>query len=59
MESLTDCGFEQRLLDSMLDDFVGKFSGEQVGELRGAWEPSQGAQQRYHLYRTTPGTLAP
>jgi len=34
VESLTECGFEQRLPDSTLYDFVGKFSGDEVAGLR-------------------------
>ena len=34
VETLTECGLNQRIPDSTLYDFVGKFSGEQVGELR-------------------------
>ena len=34
VESLTEGGFDQRIPDSTLYDFVGTFSGEQVAELR-------------------------
>jgi hypothetical protein len=34
VESLTACGFEQRMPDATLYDFVGQFSGEEVAELR-------------------------
>lgn len=34
VESLTECGFEQRIPDSTLYDFVGKCSGDEVAELR-------------------------
>jgi hypothetical protein len=34
VESLTECGFDQRIPDSTLYDFVGKFSGDGVAELR-------------------------
>jgi predicted transposase YbfD/YdcC len=34
VESLTECGVEQRIPDSTLYDFLGKFSGTQVAELR-------------------------
>jgi len=34
VESLTECGFDQRIPDSTLYDFVGKFSGDEVAALR-------------------------
>jgi len=34
VESLTECGFDQRIPDSTLYDFVGQFSGEDVADLR-------------------------
>lgn len=34
VESLTECGFDQRIPDSTLDDCVGQFSGEDVADLR-------------------------
>jgi hypothetical protein len=34
VESLTECGFEQRIPDSTLYDVVGKFSRDEVAELR-------------------------
>jgi hypothetical protein len=34
VENLSECGFDQRVPDSTLYDFVGKFSGNRVAELR-------------------------
>lgn len=34
VESLTECGFDQRIPDSTLYDLIGKFSGNAVAELR-------------------------
>ena len=31
---MTECGFEERIPDSTRYDFVGKFSGDEVAELR-------------------------
>ena len=34
VESVTECGFQQRIPDATLYDLVGQFSGAQVAELR-------------------------
>jgi len=34
VETMTECGFDQRIPDSTLYDVVGQFSGDEVAELR-------------------------